>query len=412
MSINSDDLFDDLNEQEFNGILVIGDTHFRLKHLSEGEAFVQRVVEIAVQKAPSAIVLLGDILDTHETAKVQPFKLACRFIEDLSGIAPTYVLMGNHDLMNQSQFCTDNHFFNPLKKWENVYIIDVPQVFYIGDKKIIMCPYVPPGRFVEALELLEENYQTADCIFAHQEFKGADMSTSDSERTESASVRSSKGDDWGKDLPPVISGHIHKPHCLNGNIFYLGSAMQISFDELPNKKLNIVTFNDEASGAEALVFEKIDLGLKGKLTLDIGFDDLETINFDEQCEKYFLKIKLTGEKQQFKHFKSSSLYTKLTNANVKITFQIEENSGTGATNFSRNKPLTFKEALKEMVRDSDEKVQNAYKEVFSEDPNFEDLEESDREEEEDHEEESVESDREYESECDQEYESEESEDLE
>jgi UDP-2,3-diacylglucosamine pyrophosphatase LpxH len=371
MSINSEELFDDIENQEFNGILVIGDTHFRMKHLSEGEAFVQRVVEIAVQKSPTAIVLLGDILDTHETAKVQPFKLACRFIEDLSGIAPTYVLMGNHDLMNQSQFCTDNHFFNPLKKWENVFIIDVPQIFYIGDKKMIMCPYVPPGRFIEALNFLDENYQTADCIFAHQEFKGADMSAAD---MSSDVMKSSKGDDWGKELPPVISGHIHKPHCLNGNIFYLGSAMQISFDELPNKKLNILTFNDEASGAEALIFEKIDLGLKGKLTLDIGFDELNEINFEEYTEKYFLKIKITGEQQQFKHLKSSDLYKRLVNNGVKITFQLENRDSTLRSATTRTKPLTFKEALREMVRDSEDKVQNAYKEVFSEDPNFEEEE--------------------------------------
>lgn len=361
MSINDDDLFDDIEIQEFNGILVIGDTHFRSKHLSEGEAFVQRVLEIAIQKAPTAIVLLGDILDTHETAKVQPYKLACRFIEDLSGLAPTYVLMGNHDLMNQSQFCTDNHFFNPLKKWENVTIVDVPQVVYIGDYKIVMCPYVPPGRFVEALELLEDNFRTANCIFAHQEFKGADLGTG---------TASSKGDDWDKDYPPVISGHIHKPHVLNGNIFYLGSAMQIAFDEEPNKYLNILRFDNGVP----VNFEKIDLGLKGKVTMNIEYENLH--EFDVSlADKYYLKLKISGEQQQFKHFKSGELYKNLVNKGVKIVFELNEHDRYEMMPSRRTNPLTFRQALKEMVRGGNEKVQNAYKEVFEENPESEPEEE-------------------------------------
>lgn len=370
MSINDDDLFDDFETQEFNGILIIGDTHFRSKHLSEGEAFVQRVLEIAIQKSPTAIVLLGDILDTHETAKVQPFKLACRFIEDLSGIAPTYVLMGNHDLMNQSQFCTDNHFFNPLKKWENVFIVDVPQVAFIGDHKVVLCPYVPPGRFVEALELLDDNFRTADCIFAHQEFKGADMSSGGSSASSNAVPSSSKGDDWDRSFPPVISGHIHKPHVLNGNIFYLGSAMQIAFDEEPNKCLNILRFNDATSSLSSDNFEKISLGLKGKITMNYSFEELR--EFDETlADTYYLKLKITGEQQQFRHFKTSELYKSLVNKGVKITFELNDSrtgvdAGTALT--KRTTPLTFRQALKGMVRDSNEKVQNAYKEVFEEDP--------------------------------------------
>jgi UDP-2,3-diacylglucosamine pyrophosphatase LpxH len=364
MSINDDDLFDDFETQEFNGILIIGDTHFRSKHLSEGEAFVQRVLEIAIQKSPTAIVLLGDILDTHETAKVQPFKLACRFIEDLSGIAPTYVLMGNHDLMNQSQFCTDNHFFNPLKKWENVFIVDVPQVAFIGDHKVVLCPYVPPGRFVEALELLDDNFRTADCIFAHQEFKGADMSSGDGGTKVPAS---SKGDDWDRSFPPVISGHIHKPHVLNGNIFYLGSAMQIAFDEEPNKCLNILRFNDATTSLSSDNFEKISLGLKGKITLNYSFEELR--EFDESlADTYYLKLKITGEQQQFRHFKTSELYKSLVNKGVKITFELNDSRTVDASVTKRTTPLTFRQALKEMVRDSNEKVQNAYKEVFEEDP--------------------------------------------
>ena len=78
-------------------------------------------------------MLLGDILDTHEIVKIQPHNLATRLIDELSSIAPTFVIMGNHDLLNHNQFLTNNHIFNPFKKWKNVFIVDKPLKYNFTD---------------------------------------------------------------------------------------------------------------------------------------------------------------------------------------------------------------------------------------------------------------------------------------
>ena len=79
-------------------VLVIGDTHFKHNHLKEGAEFVEACVSRARTLAPDFIVCLGDTLDTHNIVHVQPHKLAFKFLEQLSQIAPTYLIIGNHDL--------------------------------------------------------------------------------------------------------------------------------------------------------------------------------------------------------------------------------------------------------------------------------------------------------------------------
>ena len=42
----------------------------------------------------------------------------------MSNITKTIVIVGNHDLINNQQFLTQNHWMNAMKDWENVRVID------------------------------------------------------------------------------------------------------------------------------------------------------------------------------------------------------------------------------------------------------------------------------------------------
>ena len=94
-------------------ILVIGDTHFKQSRIREGEAFVDACIVKVRMYNPEVIICLGDTLDTHHIVRVQPHRLAHRFLLSLSEVAPTYLLIGNHDLINHKQFLSDQHIFNP-----------------------------------------------------------------------------------------------------------------------------------------------------------------------------------------------------------------------------------------------------------------------------------------------------------
>src|SRR5260221_8683454 len=89
---------------DLSSIFLIGDVHFQKDAFLQGEELIEKCVEAAKNASPTIIVLLGDILDTHETVKNSPFRQDEQLIQELSSITTLYVIMGNHDLINQSQF--------------------------------------------------------------------------------------------------------------------------------------------------------------------------------------------------------------------------------------------------------------------------------------------------------------------
>lgn len=330
--------------------LVIGDPHFKAKNMVEGEEFARRVIEEARNQQPTFIVILGDTLDTHEVVRVQPYKLVCTFIEYLSKIAPVYLLIGNHDLINASQFLTTNHPFNPLKKWNNVTVVDKPVYASYGLFGFMMCPYVPPGRFVEALDTFEdEEWRYVDCIFAHQEFKGCQM----------GAKTSIEGDEWDEDWAPVISGHIHDDQIVNNRIFYPGSAIQHTFGESHAKKIWLVTWGEE--DWPYFKIKKISLGMKTKRIIHLDVKDIK--EFDVSlAKKNHIKLNLKGTPEQFKIFRRDKKYSELEKLGVKFVYTT---TGSLEDNVQSHQ-VPYTEMLRRVVKQKTEVVQQAYIDVVGE----------------------------------------------
>ena len=349
-----------MNSNLADSILVIGDPHFAVKHYLEGEELIEKCVEIAELTEPSNIIILGDILDTHEVARNAPYKQALKFIEKLSDIAHVYLLIGNHDLINQKQYLSDNHFFTPLKKWGTVTVVDEPIRTQFAGKDIVMTPYVPCGKLEEALDtLVYEEYDwryDCDCVFGHQEIKGVVYGGKVSE----------KGDMWDEEYPPLICGHIHAPSQVGRNVFYPGSSRQVAIDEDPNKKIWSITFDDEAENKlDALEIDKIDLELKGKKEVLVDIEDVHEFDFS-LTDKYYIKLKIKGTSEQFKVFRKSEFHAKLIREGIKIGFDpikrdIDEDiidscmvKGTGGS---------FEQIMDKLVETRSENIKKAYKDL-------------------------------------------------
>lgn len=345
-------------------VFVIGDPHFQFKSFQECEELIEKCVDAVSKIKPDIIVLLGDVLDTHEIAKTSPWKQACRFIENLSEYAPTYVLMGNHDLINKSQFLTDNHFFGPLKKWKNVYIVDYPIHVEYDNKNFVMCPYVPPGRFVEALELTksenpEFTWDKADCIFGHQEIEGCEYNGKISE----------KGDQWDESFPPLILGHIHEPGQI-GNVFYPGSSRQVASNESPDKRVWNVTFEnlerDDIDNSYGMSIDKIDLCLKAKKEIEIDCSEIKDFDWAPYVERYYIKIKLRGTSEQFKLFRKSPLHAQMKGEGITFGFDVITEEKRILLDRDNNSVAGFDLILKELVESKDANVKNAYEKITGE----------------------------------------------
>lgn len=289
-------------------VLVIGDPHFQISNLKEVRRFIPLCLEYATTSRWKAIVVLGDILHDHERLHTTALNIAVAFLNDLSKIAPVYALVGNHDLINNSQFLTSNHWMNGLKLNKNITVVDTVESREINGKRVIFVPYVQPGRFVEALETKykKEEWKDADIIFAHQEFKGCKM----------GSLVSEEGDAWDEMWPFVISGHIHSNQTPQCNVYYPGSALQVAFGESEKNVLAIVDFKN--IGRENV--EEIDLGLPRKKIIYTDPEGVKELDM-KKFKNHQLKICVDASKDAFKALKKSTQYKKLEKKGVKIVYK-------------------------------------------------------------------------------------------
>ena len=208
-------------------LIVIGDPHFKSRDAVLGQEFALNTLKHVKEYSPQGVVVLGDVLHNHERLHTQSLNMAVNWIQSLCKLVKdVYVLVGNHDYINNSQFLSTHHWMNALKNWEGLHIIDTP-LFKDG---IGYCPYVSPGKFIEALKTQGETWKECRVIFCHQEFKGCVMRSHVSE----------VGDEWKEEYPLVVSGHIHGKQWIGKNVYYTGSPYQQNFGESPNKTIVLI----------------------------------------------------------------------------------------------------------------------------------------------------------------------------
>lgn len=346
--------------------LVIGDPHFKHNNLDEMRDFVEKTISIAEKYKPTFIVILGDTLDTHEIIRIEPKDMAENWIYTLSAISETFLLIGNHDMANPNEFMTRKHAFNSLKRWEialkgKLHVIDEPFSKEIKNKSFVFCPYTPKGKFKDALDMLcgkGMTWDLADCIFAHQEFKGSRQ----------GAYEIQDGDEWDDDYPPIINGHIHNEQKIGTNIFIPGTPYQQSFGETADKYIWLLTFEEnDDDDYPGFVIDKINLGMRVKKTVAINIDDIHSFK-KSLLKKYDVKIKIEGTYDQFKVFKTTEEYKDLSsNKNLKLEFvdkkdNVEEISLETIPVPCRNQ-VSYLSILHKIVNGKSEPVKEMYREI-------------------------------------------------
>lgn len=266
-------------------IFVIGDPHFKINNIEETNEMSQKILSILDQIHPDAVVCLGDILDRHETIHVGPLLRSIDFFQKIASKYRLYILIGNHDRPSNQVFLTDEHPFTALKQWKNTTIVDKVLSDTILHESFLFVPYVPPGRFMEAIQTHTSEISKFKCIFAHQEFYGAKMGIAESKI----------GDIWPSENPLVVSGHIHDFDELGSNIIYTGTPIQHSFGDKDDKRVFLFTFG------ETIKYEKYDLELPKKKIIKISFSEIHLLK--KLDPKSYYKIMISGTPEELKTIK-------------------------------------------------------------------------------------------------------------
>jgi DNA repair exonuclease SbcCD nuclease subunit len=323
--------------------LAVGDLHIKTDNVEEINILLLEIIRIFSLNSFDYIILLGDILHTHEKILTQCLNRALNFIEKCSNLAPTYILVGNHDLTSQNLFLSDSHWMNVLKTYKNITIVD--KVTFINND-VLLCPYVSPGRFLEALNSCNKNWNDCKIIFAHQEFKGAKM----------GAIISIEGDEWDEKNPQVISGHIHDIQKIN-KIFYPGAPLQHSFGD--SSKRIICSIN-----SDTLKITEYPLNVPKKCIIHT-----EIQNFKipvTELEKSDIKVKLNGTSEEFKIFKQSNEYKEALKKNIKFQLITPEKDKTFQESSSSS--INFLNILEELIEKSSNDIilKNLYNEIVLE----------------------------------------------
>lgn len=285
-------------------VLAIGDVHFQVSNIPEVDLFIERITRLAKEEEPDLILILGDVLHDHEKLHSTPMNKAKELFVTMKEIAQTYVLVGNHDALSNQIFLDDGHWMNILKEWEGLEVVDRVQTCECEGELFVMVPYVPPGRFVEALNTIGDAWKGATCIFAHQEFYGCKM----------GAITSLDGDKWPLKYPRVVSGHIHSKDNLQKNIYYTGSALQVAFGESKQNTVAVLEFD-----MGKYECREVDLKLPRKKGISTSLKKVMDFEIPDTEDKIMLSIS-GANLEEFKAFQKSKKYKELQKAGIKIKF--------------------------------------------------------------------------------------------
>lgn len=230
----------DDGDDHIDTILFVGDPHFKKDNVSQTEKYAEETIRVFEACPRGTVCLLaGDVLDSHGVLHLNPLRRATTFLQHLLKIGRVIVLVGNHDMINNQEYLSDYNWMSAvLEPWarldKRLTVVNTP----IMIDGLVFAPYVPVGRFLEALDttLSRERWSTSRCVFGHQEIRGCyDNSV--------CSVRHSRhmdGDDWKSEYPPLVSGHIHTPTFVGTNVVYPGSVISHSFGESGQSAVHLI----------------------------------------------------------------------------------------------------------------------------------------------------------------------------
>ena len=266
-------------------------------------------------------------------------------VSAVSELCPTFLLVGNHDRPNNSNFLTDEHPFGGMKRWNNVYVIDTVRAYTVTSELIIesnqelqkdgyrfvFAPYVPPGRFAESLGTIDVPYMST-CIFAHQEIQGAKM----------GAIISKEGDVWPEERPLLVSGHIHDYDFLQSNMIYVGTPLMHAFGDKSDKTVSLFNFSDST-----WTQERIDLRLIKKVTVYLDTGDVES--YQPPSDK-LVRLVVKGDQAAVQACMKLSAVAKLKKGGVKVVFKTVAAKSSTKT---MSKKAGFRERLVEQL-DKDE----------------------------------------------------------
>lgn len=217
-------------------IFLIGDTHIGLGYPNSvdkwfkvhKEYFSDFLLPLLRREVSDGdiIVHLGDLFDNRNIIPINLLNYGMDIVEELSKIAPTHIIVGNHDLWSKS--ASEINTVRPFRYIPNVTIYNSPEVIEYNGLKILMMPFIE--KRLDQIKAIEEN-KNCDYLFCHSDLNGCKMHL-----TSVAHKNADKIDiEDFKSFSKVRSGHIHLVQT-NKHFTFVGSIFQMDRNDTGDQK--------------------------------------------------------------------------------------------------------------------------------------------------------------------------------
>ncbi len=252
--------------------LHIGKNIYEFNMLEDQRYILQEILDIAREERVDAILLAGDIYD-RSVPSTEAVQVLEWFLMEALGIAPVFMISGNHDSAERLSFGAS------LLEKSGLFIAGGPEVKEVlledkhGAVAFHLLPFVKPAvvgavnseeAVRKQLEKLQENWNAAGRHVLLTHFfvcaGGKAPELSDSEQREYVGGLEQVDVSLLAAYDYVALGHIHKPQCMKrGQTYYAGSPLCYSFsecsvtDSMSGKGVFIVELGE---GGEAGIWRK------------------------------------------------------------------------------------------------------------------------------------------------------------
>ena len=277
-------------------ILQTGDLHlgkilYEYSLIEDQKHILNQITNILVSENYDALILTGDIYD-RAVPSPEAVEVFDDFLTNLHKKAPKlsiFVISGNHDSAKRLSFAAK------LLATNNIHIGANTDIEFLLKQKPItiedstgqkcdfyLLPFVYASDIKKVLESYEPSNENPSVLISHCLTLGAE--TSSSERTFIGAAENIDSGIFSK-FSYVALGHIHKPQKVSENVYYSGSPLAYSFDEIKYEKSFLKI---EIQGKDDIKIEKIPANPKRKLrTIKDSFKNfLEKTEYQQFKDDY------------------------------------------------------------------------------------------------------------------------------
>lgn len=271
--------------------VLISDIHFTPATLELAAVSLLRA-QFKAKILDVPLIIAGDTLDTKAVMRAECVNRLMQLLS-VKDAPDTYVLVGNHDLINEKG---SDHSLRFLQCMSTV--VDRPHTLELEYLDVMLLPYYSDLDKLTAL-LVDEDVPRA--LIMHQGVQTADLGHYVQDKTS---------------LPPeafdgfrVISGHYHKAQTIKcgktGLFSYIGNPYTLTFGEA----------NDGPKGFQILYsdgsLELVPTNLRKHVIYEIDSSDLQTAQKPNVSPEDLVWVKIRGPKSTLDALNKNSIGTYL-----------------------------------------------------------------------------------------------------